>query len=693
MSHKTVLFMALITSLSSNAFELDVNISKLKFESENTSELENKILAGTVDAPSFLIRTPLTNLTLKKDFHFQAKLYIDNQWLYLDNDMFELTYALTALPNVYDVKESEFENIRMYTNDNLLSVDGDYGHFRLADMRLLFKNIDFTCNLADSILAAPNAIADACLNDSILSQSDKGKKENTHVELQTDDLTTSFDINHGRIEQDQLEVDATQFYIRSKEFTVGSEALNVSCPKGKFSRDMKDTEVVAKCLEDARIKAPALLFHKNDNTMNGSVNIETLVSNGERFRFFGPQVEIELDGEKVNFEDLNAFCKLPPLDDKFDYPLIVNYCMESSFIGLNKFSMIGENKKINVEKTELKVTEERISFQTPNISAVVDGNTYGVKEISYQCKNSKVIGEFNSDLILSNCFEKSSGLIQEFTMDDQDSKFIMNRADLTVSANRLKLLSPKITYRDILSTLNIDLIDSQIECSRTKDDEMTAENILRGCFDSSKITIPKVDIKHSEIDSNIEINKISIDKQKLEFSSPKGKYILNGLDNVYKNFNLSCKLNASFDIAKNLDWESILENCLHSSKVDLKYLVAEYNGDSTFKKFGQKLKGFGIKAINKVDFDSKRHARDKFELTISPKVFSVIPINVKINGKINYKREKRQIIIDVNKTRFYRVIPAKFLVQLILKAFVADDKIIVNDDQIIINIPKDEIQK
>jgi len=690
MKRSGALLLAIIFSGQTSAFELDMNITKLKLESETFTSLEEKTLVGSIDAPSFRIKTPLSNITLKKDFHFTADLYLDSDWIYLDNDMFEFTYSAPALTGLSKVRESELENFQIYTNDSSLMVEGDYGHFRLSDMRILFQNMDFTCSLDDSILAAPNAIANSCLNGSIISQSKKDSNENTHIEFQTDDITTSLDINYGHIQKNQVELDLTQFFVRSKEFTVGSEKLNLACPKGIYSKDMDPKLVVAKCLERAEVKAPAILFHKNDNTMNGKINIKEFISDGNSLIFNGPEVEFDLKGEKVNFEDLSAFCKLPELGENFDYPQVITSCLEGSFIGLKKLTMNGAEKNVNLEKAELKVNNEKIQIHTPNIEANLGPQSFAVKEIKYECKNTKIREPFDYNQIIENCFEKSSGLINEFSMKDEEKDFSMTRADLDVDENMINLSSPKMTYINLGNSVEVDFLNSKIECNRNNTEELTVENILRGCFDSSKITIPSIDIRHPEIDSKILIKKISIDKRKIVFNSPKGKYTLNEFDNVYKNFNLSCSLNASYDIAKNYDWESVLENCLHSTKIDFDYLVTKYKGDSGLTQFSQKLKSFGVKAMNDVRFNSLSESGDKFELKLKPKLLAFIPVDVTIKGTINYKRESREIVVDIKKSKFFRVMPAKFITRLILKAFVADEKIGVKGDVITIKIPKDE---
>jgi hypothetical protein len=116
------------------------------------------------------------------------------------------------------------------------------------------------------------------------------------------------------------------------------------------------------------------------------------------------------------------------------------------------------------------------------------------------------------------------------------------------------------------------------------------------------------------------------------------------------------------------------------------YLIGVYNGDGFWKRFGSKLKNFGIKGVNDVKYTSEKYNGDKFELVISPEIAGFIPINVTIKGNINFNKEKSQIRIKIKKVKFYKIIPAKFFVEYILNSFVDEDSLKIDGDEIVIDL-------
>lgn len=682
----------LLTMLPSMAYslELDVKVSELRYEGDKRAhELVEKTLVGHINAPSFRINTPRANFVLKNNFEFSGAIFRKDNWLILDNDMFELTYSINDIPKFDKIRFADFKNLSLFTDDLSLNLMGERGEFHFDESTFLIENIDFDCGLENNIIDGSESIIESCLNNSTISKFDKNES-NTHIVYNSGLTQTSFRLDDLKVREKELLIKAQNLAVANDKFIVGTETVSLECPKNHYQKDFNDKLAVASCLERASIHAPRIVFEAPDNDMRGEVEVEKLISNGKRMHFLGPYVSIVNGEQTIEFSNLDAFCKLPPLGQGFEYNHLIHGCMDSSAIVLNQFNMNDAKGHVKVESASLKFFGDRLRLETPDINIWRDGSQYRIKNISYSCKNIPFSGGFENQQIAEGCFEESIGSIEDFSMEDANSAIVLKTANLNVNKNKLIFNAPVLTFLDTLGSLKVDFVQPSIECSRVNTEDISAENILRGCFDSSKINVQSIDIKHERIDSEIQIKEVSIDKRELRFNSPKGKYVLNGFDNVYKNFKVNCALNASYDVAKNYDWESILENCLHSTKIKLDSLQSIYNGDSTMRKFGNAVKNFGIKGVNKVTFDSSSVDGTDFKLNISPEVFSFIPIHVTINGNIYYLRGEKKIVMDVKNTYFYKIIPARFLVQLILNAFVADENIEVDDNKIIINIPVED---
>ncbi|OUR95422.1 hypothetical protein A9Q84_16445 [Halobacteriovorax marinus] len=609
---KALKFLAVLACLTpqTQAFELDINIENLDYLAPSMIELVSRKHVGSLSASRFVVKTPLANLVLKKEFRFDANILMNQEMFIFDNNMFELSYSLEAIPGVESISYSKIKNLTLFTNDSEIHLNGEFAQFNIDKDVLKFSNLELFCDLDKSLFAAPEALTESCLNSSVISSSNKEIELDTHIEYTNENSNLSFDIKDGYLTEEEMNVKTGLVVAKTGSTTFGAESIDIKCPKGHYTQDVSDLDVARICLTDANIKAPKLIFKDEERSIEGVVDIEELVANGEEMKFLASTVSIKNTDQNFVVKELSAYCKLPSLEEGFQYGDLAIGCMDISAIEFNSLVVENESTKVKLGKSKFDITEDTI-----------------------------------------------------------------------------RLESPRISFSDNEEVFSLDFLDSEIECKKiTNEKEITLGTVLKGCFDSSKLLIPKIEIKHKDIETNISINKLSIDKQKLEFNSPRGVYSLNGLDNKYKDFRVSCELAASYDVAKDYDWQSILENCLHSSDLHLDHLVAVYNGDKFFKKFGAKLKTFGIKAINDVNFFSRNLSKDKFKLTISPKVLGFIPIHVTVNGKINFDREKSQIVIDIKKTRFYKIIPAKFLVQLVLKAFVVDERTKVEGDKIFISL-------
>jgi hypothetical protein len=591
------------------SFELDINIEGLSYEVNEFQSLERKTQIGYINAPSFRVKTNDSRFSMQPNFRFEANIFADSEWLFLENDMFEFSYLLDSIPGLGKVKNTDLNNVKLYTDDDEINLSIDYAQFILTDDAFKLKYLEMACELTDNIQNAPDMVVESCLNHSTIKQNGNNDLGKTRLEMQLGDSFVGLEIKQGRITEDSLSFETGSLAARFGTFTVQADSLDLECEKSLYNKDITGEEITRTCLRDADIKAPKLIFNDPDLKLSGNVNVDKFTADGKELHFNGSVVNISYDDMSFLIKDLDAHCQLPSLRKDFQYGHISNGCMEKSAISLADIDLTTPDSKMELKDLKLEIGESTIMIDTP-----------------------------------------------------------------------------EMVYTDIAGSLQLKVLESKIHCKKILGEEISMASILKGCFDSSKLTIPKVELIHEKIDSNIEINKISIDNQRIEFGSPKGSYVLNGLENEYKGLLVGCQLDASYDMAKNLDWQSVLENCLHSSKFEMDYLIGVYNGEGFWKRFGSKLKNFGIKGVNDVKYTSEKYNGDKFELVISPEVAGFIPINVTIKGNINFNKEKSQIRIKIKKVKFYKIIPAKFFVEYILNSFVEEDSLKIDGDEIVIDL-------
>lgn len=592
-----------------NGFELDINISNLTYDTEDFSVLESQKHIGSISAPSFYVKTKDSNFSLQRNYKFQADILADSKWLYLANDIFDFSYALNSIPGLEKVRNTELEDVNLYTDDDEINLTIGYAQFLTDSEGIKVKHLGLTCELQENIIDAAGDVVNSCLNQSHFFQRTDEQTQNTRVEVEFGDSFLGLDVKDGQMSENKMSFLTGSLMANFDGFQLSAQSLDIGCEKKTLTEDAKGEDVARYCLRDANIKIPELKFKDESLKLLGHVNVDEFYSNGKKLQFSGSRVDITYEDLSFDIKNLKANCKLPSLGSSFQYSDIASGCMESSKIGLEDIDLTAEGSDVKLKDLELELTDDSIMLD-----------------------------------------------------------------------------SPLISYTDKESSLKLSILNSKIECKKILNQELSMSSILKGCFDSSRLTIPKVELTHDTIDTNIQINRVSIDNQRLEFGSPKGSYKLNGQENEFKNLKVGCKLDASYDMATNLEWKSILKNCLHSSSFEMDYLIGVYNGDGFFRRMGSKLKNFGIKGINDVKFTSEEYSGDNFKLVISPELIGFIPINITIKGKINFDREKTQIKIKIKKVKFYKVIPAKFFVEYILNSFVKEESLVVDGDELIINL-------
>lgn len=687
---KLLVLLSISIGINASNFLLDVKIEDFLFSSPGKT-FENTNHAGSIKAPSFHIKSNDADIVLKRNKFFKADIYISPKKLILETDILQMSYSLKKIAPLLNVNELILKNYSLLTNNDRFHIRGDLAKFSYLEHKITLKNVNLKCLLEHNIVDAGDELADACINWLFLSK-DK-RQEITQVEYSNESMAIKANVEDIAIVKNDAKLDINKFLLFSKDLTIDSDFIGIRCLKEIYTTKTSTVKMITKCLEKAKLRIPQINIRsitKEGKTIFSNLEIETFFSNGKRLRFFGPHLYIESDDFRFDISNINSFCKLPVLDENFKFFHMSTSCLNSSSISFDSFTFFSDPANFKLGKTALNFKEDEVKLVSPSINVTYSNNTIDIKEIHFKCKKNLLTNEWTTDQLIEGCFLSSKGGVKNFKMTDQDTKVIMEQADLNVKSNELALSGPLISYESLSGSLKVDVFDLNIKCSRNREKKRTVEGILRGCFDSSKIDIPKISIRQKDIKSKIEVQKINIDKNHLFFKSPKGEYVLNGFLNRYKNLEFSCQLDASFDLAKNLDWEPILENCLHHTVFKLDELIKKYNGGGIGKKAWDKIKRFGIKAISDVNFNSKEEKNTDFHLRIRPRFLVWLPINVSIKGHIYYKKSKKQIKIKVNKTRIYKIIPAKFFVQMILKAFVADDNIVVDDDNIFINLPKNE---
>lgn len=464
--------------------------------------------------------------------------------------------------------------------------------------------------------------------------------------------------------------------------------------KGKCERLVgQDFSFIDSCLNNSKIetldtdKESALGRVRTEN-LSLDFTVQELSVSERQILFSTNNLDLVFKKFKFQTELLRLRCAKKIYDEQTDDKILVKDCLFSGDISMSMMKFSEEDIDLSGELSvkSFLSNQTKMTFVSDALSVNIGESHIAARMILAECKTPKLTEAFEYIDIPYSCIEESAFKMGGFTYADEDVEVSFDETSLRVDENKVALVSPLIKVSIPSENLNIAINNADIICDKLFQKDITAENVLQGCFNSSRILISRIDISHPIIDSDIKIETIMIDKNSIHLQSSRGGYEFNDLKNKYKDLDFRCGLNASYELAKNLDWKSLLKNCLHESRMKLDSLTSLYNGSGFFKKIWSKLESWGIQGVKGLDFDSIHSNKDEFVMDISPSIIGFIPTGGRVFGNINYDEEKNQIKIKVRNFKFYKIIPAKAVLMFILSAFVADESTDVNGDIITISL-------
>lgn len=456
-------------------------------------------------------------------------------------------------------------------------------------------------------------------------------------------------------------------------------------------------EIIKSCLNDS-------LFTEYDSSdelpfveVKGEDFYTDLELNSIRFQEKSVEVDlnnlnVKVGGTEIFAERLTLDCLKESFDSDVNGIQVVKGCLIKGNIEIPLLTISNKEKEIygDVKVQNFASNSQYMRFKTGNLDFEYEDAKLKASSITANCKTPNLGKNFTYVDIPYSCLDESGFSLSQFHFLNSNVNIEMGEMNFALTDKKLMLVSPDISIKLKEEEFNIRVHSPKITCDKPDMKNITVDAVLRGCFNSSLIDVPRITMEHPSIDSNIEISSISVDKNMLKLMSPKGKYELNDHENKYEALNFRCDLGVSYDLASNLDWKSILKNCIHSSRIKLDSLDSNYIGDGFFKKIKDKISGLLLKSVRDVTFNSKDSSRDQFELVIYPKLLGFLPTGGKLKGRINYHEDENAIIINVDKFYFYKIIPGKDAVMFILNAFVEDDDIEVDEDVIKIKLSSEK---
>jgi hypothetical protein len=434
------------------------------------------------------------------------------------------------------------------------------------------------------------------------------------------------------------------------------------------------------CLNRSYLKSlgePARLMYQDSAILLKS-NFNALTIYPDSFQIDGREIFVSSAGNRSAIENFDITCKKGEWGKEITGDTILKGCLDDSVIDIDQISFANDQtgfsgtlplERISIDGPKLEFESNLFTIGNPDTSI-----SFG--SISAYCSKGIVGDNFKVSDMINWCLSESELFLEKIKVENECFDIDGDIDYIGFKKNQLSITSPTLNYST--EDLDIDVTKLEVSCSRGSSGELTLESMSEGCFDSSTINVQKVEFKSKGYSATVDIEEISIDKNRFKLKIPQGSYTLNGVQSTVKNLSFDCGIDAKITDLKELNIENILENCMKDSVIEIGSIVSAGN---------KKFKLLKLQAANKVKLISKDN---QFELVAHPKL-KVIGIRgpnlrVDVSGSISMNRDDKSLNIHIQKSKMSRILPLKDFILFMFKAFSKMDNVTINGDDINIEL-------
>ena len=582
--------------------------------------------------------------------------------------MFVFSFDFREYPLLDLVYQTNVKDSYLILNDDLIGFNARDLSFQFMHpikvQRVRMNNFQIDCTIEDGDLKI------ACLNNGTLSPLLRDDLEDTD----TEDETSMAEI---QMESDtfNFSTHVHKFYTRANEIAMrGNELLfdaadiasaisqyQFDCYKRKYTTTLLDANnFLFDCFKQGRIKMD--FFH--------------LTSEKRKFSTL-----VYLD--ELRFSDKTISASIPSFDVHYD-----------------EKSLQGKGVEFYCQKKEMK--EDIFDWEKAIDDCINDGH-FTLDSLVYQSESSEDdLGNSKDSEGLNDPTGLGHSTIHLGQLEDVAGEQIeSNRFGIQFKDTKININVPTLNYQS--SEFNIDLEKGRISCDRREEfKRINQENILRNCFDASELSVGKIKIGSESSNSEIIVDSMSIDKNRLEFVVPHATYELNEEVRMIKDLSFYCRIEATFELAKLFEVGPFIDNCLRLARIEVGTIQSKegilgkilnfYAADGVIFKSGKAIcKKDDTDCIEEMSklkgIPTQEHPRP-FTLRSLPKVrllFAKIPIgSVKFIGRVWYQKETEEIVLEVDKGKAL-IFNAKRVLLFLVKSFSKGGGVSVRRETVLIN--------
>lgn len=406
----------------------------------------------------------------------------------------------------------------------------------------------------------------------------------------------------------------------------------------------------------------------------GSEEIEIEAPEGELF-----YAKVRMDENRITF--------------KKDYiSFSTDMGLQNPLKNITEFDVLNSNIEFSedgiiINSSKMNLSMETANFGLKNVSLVCENEDDYSTEIDEVCLQKAQLRKLDSALNVNN--EDAFLFIK-----DLNSKLPLelefNLKELTVNPKDIQAQTHTISGK--IAETNYILDQADFKCF--KFDDITTfdpEKLLAGCFEESLAKINNFNLIKNDLEANIKDANMLIEKEKFHLISDSATFVSGSEGNkkdttTIESLNIECDKLITPIKKFSLERSMILEGCIkHTNLTVAKVHVDEGKALSFLKDVDyihyDQVEKESKKLFNFMNFKKVSIKSDNGRFILRAKAKFLFRVPVKITGMLNFNKDSNILEMTIDKASVLGI-PSRKLAFYLVKKFVANDDIQVNENTI-----------
>jgi hypothetical protein len=360
--------------------------------------------------------------------------------------------------------------------------------------------------------------------------------------------------------------------------------------------------------------------------------------------------------------------------------------------GINEFDIKSSdiefsNTGIVINSKKMDLTMDKVEFGLKNVSLACESDDDYSTQIDSLCLKNAYLKKLSFDGNEDNASLSIKGLNSTYNLE-LDFKL----KDLIVSENNIEAQTYSISGK-IINT-NYILEQADFKCHKFSDQTtIDPEKLIGGCFEESISSIKNFKLKKKDLDANVYNANMNITEDHFTLISDNATFSSGETSKKdvtsIQDLSIDCyKVLEDQSNNKKINFERslILEGCIKQANVTIEKVhvdeakALQFLKNENFSRY-EEVKNQSRKLFNFMNFKKVSIKSEKGNFILRAKAKFLFRVPVKITGNLVFGKESRVLSMSIDKASVLGI-PSKKLALYLVKKFVANDDIQVNENTI-----------